>query len=50
VLQDYDLLCDFIGGCAGTDRLWRDTGVYDGNGNTRPSYDTWKSYLGRSYR
>ena len=45
VLQDYDLLCDFFGGCVGTDRIWRDAGVYDGSGNTRPSHDTWKSWL-----
>ncbi len=50
VLQDYDLLCDFFGGCVGTDTLWRDTGVYDGNGNTRPSYATWKAYLERPFR
>lgn len=47
VLQDYDRLCDFFGGCFGTDTLWRDTGVYDGDGVPRPSYDTWKSYLER---
>ena len=50
VLQDYDRFCVFIGGCIGTDRLWRDSGVYDGNGNTRPSYGTWKSYLARPLR
>ena len=50
VLQDYDRFCVFIGGCVGTDRLWRDSGVYDGNGNTRPSYGTWKSYLARPLR
>lgn len=47
VLQDYDLLCAYFGGCTGTDRLWRDSGVYDGSGNTRPSHATWKSYLAR---
>ncbi|MFZ9037747.1 MAG: hypothetical protein ACO3DT_06735 [Gammaproteobacteria bacterium] len=45
VLQDYDLLCAFFGGCVGTDRIWRDAGVYDGCGNTRPSHDTLKSCL-----
>ncbi len=50
VLQDYDLLCAFFGGCVGTDRLWRDAGVYDGSGNMRPSHDTWKSWLARPRR
>jgi len=50
VLQDYDLLCAFFGGCVGTDVIWRDTGVYDGSGNTRPSHATWKSWLGRPLR
>ncbi len=50
VLQDYDLLCDFFGGCSDEDGLWRDTGVYDGAGNRRPSYDSWKSYLARPLR
>lgn len=50
VLQDYDLLCSFFGGCAGTDRLWRDAGVYDGGGNPRPSHATWKSWLERPRR
>jgi hypothetical protein len=50
VLQDYDLLCIFFGGCSDTDGLWRDTGVYDGDGNIRPSYSTWKSYLDRPLR
>jgi hypothetical protein len=50
VLQDYDLLCTYFGGCSDTDGLWRDTGVYDGGGNIRPSYSTWKSYLDRPLR
>ena len=50
VLQDYDLLCAFFGGCVGTDRLWRDSGVYDGSGNPRPAHATWKSYLERPIR
>ncbi len=50
VLQDYDLLCDFFAGCSDEDRLWRDTGVYDGSGNPRPSHASWKSYLDRRLR
>ena len=48
VLQDYDRLCVYFGGCSDDEGLWRDTGVYDGDGNPRPSYATWKSYLDRS--
>lgn len=29
-------------------RLWKDTGLYDGLGNSRPALDTWRSYLNRS--
>ncbi len=50
VLQDYDRLCVFFGGCSDTDGIWRDTGVYDGDGNVRPSYNSWKSYLDLSLR
>ncbi len=50
VLQDYDLLCTYFGGCSDEDGLWRDTGVYDGDGNIRPSYTTWKSYIDRPLR
>ena len=49
VLQDYDLLCDYIV-CDEEDAIWRDTGVYDGSGNPRPSHTSWKSYLNRSLR
>ena len=50
VLQDYDRLCVFFGGCSDDEVLWRDTGVYDGDGNTRPSYAVWKDYLARRLR
>ncbi|MEA3435573.1 MAG: hypothetical protein U9R43_03850 [Thermodesulfobacteriota bacterium] len=29
-------------------RTWKDTGLYDGLGNPRPSLDTWHQYLNRS--
>ena len=50
VLQDYDGLCAFQGGCVGTDRLWRDTGLYDGSGNLRPGHAIWRDYLARPLR
>ena len=46
ILQDYDALCVFIGGCSDTDVLWRDTGLYDGFGNSRPAYTRWVGELG----
>ncbi len=30
---------------APTVRLWKDTGLYDGEGNPRPSLETWRKYL-----
>lgn len=45
VLQDYDALCVYIGGCSDTDVLWRDTGLYDGFGNIRPAYTRWTGEL-----
>lgn len=45
ILQDYDPLCSFVGGCSDTDVLWRDSGLYDGFGNTRPAYTRWKDRL-----
>jgi len=44
VLQDYDLLCTSIS-CSDFEQLWKNTGLYDGTGNLRPSHDTWMSYL-----
>ena len=49
VLQDYDLLCVSIS-CSDFERLWQDTGFYDGAGNLRSSHDTWTSYLSRPVR
>lgn len=47
VQQDYDQLCDYLGGCTDFQKLWRDTGIYDGTGNTRTSYTTWQQWLAR---
>ncbi|GMR20999.1 MAG: hypothetical protein BMS9Abin36_1597 [Gammaproteobacteria bacterium] len=45
ILQDYDQLCSFVGGCSDTDVLWRDSGLYDGFGNIRPAYTRWTDRL-----
>jgi hypothetical protein len=41
VMQDYEALYAFTGGCSETDVLWRDTGLYDGFGNVRPACTRW---------
>ncbi len=45
ILQDYDLLCSFLGGCSDTNVMWRDSGLYDGFGNIRPAYTRWTDRL-----
>ena len=45
ILQDYDRLCSFLGGCSDTEVLWRDSGLYDGFGNIRPAYTRWTDRL-----
>ena len=47
VQQDYDDLCTFFGGCSDTELLWKDTGLYDGSGNSRPSLIEWQNYVAR---
>lgn len=45
ILQDYDQLCSFFGGCSDADIVWRDSGLYDGFGNIRPAYTRWTDRL-----
>jgi len=45
ILQDYDALWQIIGGQADLTILWRDTGLYDENGNERPALDVWRNWL-----
>lgn len=45
IQQDYDQLCDYLGGCTDFQKLWRDTGIYDGAGNPRMSHTTWQQWL-----
>ena len=47
VSRDYDLAWERVG--AGVDeifKLWRDTGLLDGDGNGRPSLQIWDEWLG----
>ncbi|MEW6195325.1 MAG: hypothetical protein AB1521_09230, partial [Bacteroidota bacterium] len=45
VLRDYDELWKDLGSPDDITKVWRDTGLYDENGNVRPSYEVWKNKL-----
>lgn len=45
VLRDYDELWEDFGSPDDITKVWRDTGLYDENGNVRPSYEVWKNKL-----
>lgn len=47
ILQDYDSLWEAVGGQADLTILWRDTGLYDENGNARPALAVWQEWLMR---
>jgi hypothetical protein len=46
VSRDYDALWQSIGGKNDLSIAWRDTGLYDENGNARLAHTTWRKYLG----
>lgn len=48
-VRDYDQLWEDLG--SGTDLVvaWRDTGLYDENGNARPALSTWREYLSQTW-
>lgn len=48
VLRDYDALWEKIGG-GDLAAAWRDTGLYDEDGNVRPALDLWRAALARPY-
>lgn len=48
VVRDYDQLWEDIGSPIGIEIAWRDTGLYDENGNAREALQTWKNYLQRT--
>jgi len=43
VLRDYDKVWEAIGKPDDLSKVWRDTGLYDQDGNVRPAYETWKN-------
>lgn len=45
VLRDYDKLWEAEGSPEDLSKAWRDTGLYDENGNARLAYETWKNKL-----
>ncbi len=45
VLRDYDELWKDLGSPDDITKVWRDTGLYDENGNVRTSYEVWKNKL-----
>ncbi|RMG79478.1 MAG: hypothetical protein D6712_19620 [Chloroflexi bacterium] len=48
VLRDYDALFQYIED-NDTNRIWRDTGLYDEAGQARPALGLWKEALSRPY-
>ena len=48
VLRDYDALWEAIGSPQWA-IVWRDTGLYDENGVSRPALDTWRDALDRDH-
>ena len=48
-LRDYDQLWQQIGSPTDLNIAWRDSGLYDENGNTRMAYTTWKDYFSKKY-
>ncbi len=47
VLRDYDALWEAIGSPDDFRILWRDTGLYDENGNPRIAFQTWVEWLNK---
>ena len=50
VLRDYDKLWEAVGKPDDLSKAWRDTGLYDQDGNVRPAYETWKNKLNISIK
>jgi len=47
ILRDYDALWEMMGAQEDITILWRDTGLYDENGDARPALDIWRAWLAR---
>lgn len=50
VIRDYDQLWTQIGSPTDLNIAWRDSGLYDENGDTRLAYNTWKDYFARKHQ
>jgi hypothetical protein len=49
-LRDYDQLWAQLGSPMDINIAWRDSGLYDENGNARMALTTWKNYIGKKYQ
>lgn len=47
VLRDYDALWEDIGSPDDLNKVWKDTGIYDENGNARLAYQNWYFWLNK---
>jgi hypothetical protein len=50
VVRDYDQLWEDMGSGTDLSVAWRDTGLYDENGDARPALSVWKEYLSRTWQ
>ncbi len=50
VLRDYDALWEKIGAREDLTIAWRDTGLFDENGNERPALSIWRDWLNMPYQ
>lgn len=48
VVRDYDALYEWMDG-GDLELLWRDTGLYDEDGNPRLALDTWRAWLAKPF-
>jgi hypothetical protein len=48
-IADYDTLWTTVLSSDDVGRIWRDTGFYDENLNTRAALDTWQSWFARPF-
>jgi hypothetical protein len=50
ILRDYDKLWLQVGGKNDISALWRNTGLYDTNGQPKKAYSIWQSYVKKMYQ
>lgn len=49
ILRDYDAVWRLLGSHEDLSIAWRDTGLYDEDGNERPALEVWRSWLARPH-